>query len=90
METGKLVRGSHKNPVMKGDGSWGSWVAQSFKHLTSAQVMISWFVSSSLASGSMLVRLHVGQWSLLGILCPSPSRSVPPPLLLSLSLKINK
>ena len=34
---------------------WGdAWVAQSVKHLTSAQVVISWFVSSSPASGSVL------------------------------------
>ena len=33
---------------------WGAWVAQSVKHLTSAQVMISQSVSSSPASGSVL------------------------------------
>ena len=32
----------------------GAWVAQSVKHPTSAQVMISQFVSSSPASGSVL------------------------------------
>ena len=32
----------------------GAWVAQSVKCPTSAQVMISWFVSLSLASGSVL------------------------------------
>ena len=32
----------------------GIWVAQSLKRLTSAQVMISQFVSSSPASGSVL------------------------------------
>ena len=32
----------------------GAWVAQSVKRLTSAQVMISRFVSSSPASGSVL------------------------------------
>ena len=31
-----------------------SWVAQSVKHPTLAQVMISWFVSSSPVSGSVL------------------------------------
>ena len=30
---------------------WGAWVAQSVERLTSAQVMILWFVSSSPASG---------------------------------------
>ena len=33
---------------------WGAWVAQSVKHPTSAQVMISRSVSSSPASGSVL------------------------------------
>ena len=33
---------------------WGSWVAQSVKRPTSAQVMISWSVSSSPALGSVL------------------------------------
>ena len=32
----------------------GAWVAQSVKRLTSAQVMISWSVSLSPASGSVL------------------------------------
>ena len=43
----------------------GAWVAQSVKHPTSAQVMISWFVSSSPASDSLL-----SAQSLLQILCP--------------------
>ena len=34
--------------------SWGAWVTQSVKHLTSAQVMVSWFLRSSPASGSKL------------------------------------
>ena len=34
--------------------SWGAWVAQSVGPPTSAQVMISRFVSSSPASGSVL------------------------------------
>ena len=33
---------------------WGAWVAQSVKQPTSAQVMISWSVSSGPASGSVL------------------------------------
>ena len=33
---------------------WGTWVAQLVKQLTSAQVMISWSVSSSPTSGSVL------------------------------------
>ena len=35
-------------------GSRGTWVAQSVKRLALAQVMISWSVSSSPASGSVL------------------------------------
>ena len=65
--------------------SRGAWVAQSVKRLTSAQVMISWFVSLSPASGSLLTA-----WSLepsLGSV--SPSLYAPPPLVLYLS-KINK
>ena len=34
---------------------WGAWVAQSVERLTSAQVMISRSVSSSPASGSVLI-----------------------------------
>ena len=34
--------------------SWGSWVAQSVKHPTSPQVMISRLVGSNTASGSEL------------------------------------
>ena len=34
--------------------SWGAWVAQLVEHPTSAQVMISQFMSSSSASGSVL------------------------------------
>ena len=57
-----------------------TWVAQSVKPRSLAQAMISQFVSSSPASGSVLTA-----WSLLGILCPSPSGS------LSLSLsKLSK
>ena len=32
----------------------GAWVVQSVKHLASAQVMIPWFIGSSLAWGSVL------------------------------------
>ena len=41
-------------------------MAQSVKRLTSAQVMISWFVASGPMSGSVLT---AGAWSLLWILC---------------------
>ena len=48
----------------------GTWVAQSVQCLTSAQVVVSWFVGSSPASGSVLM-----VQSLLGILSLSPPLS---------------
>ena len=57
---------------------WGTWVAQSVKRPTSAQVTISRSVSSSPASGSVLMAQ-----SLLGLLSLSSSLSVPYPLSLS-------
>ena len=63
--------------------SWDTWVAQSVKHLTSAQVMISsWSMSSSPASGSVLTvqSLEPASDSV------SPSLSAPPPFMLCLSL----
>ena len=53
----------------------GAWVAQSVECLTSAQVMISRFVSSSPASDSACRQLRA--WSLLQILCLSISRPLP-------------
>ena len=73
--------------VQKGEKSeyvyvWGAWVAQSVKRLTSAQVMISQFVSSSPASGSVLTA-----WSLEPASdSVSPSLSAPPPLMFCLSV----
>ena len=65
----------------------GTWVAQSVKPLTSAQVTISRSVSSSPASGSVLTAQ-----SLEPVLdSVSPSFSDPPPFMLSLPVsKINK
>ena len=60
---------------------WGAWVAQSVKHLTSAQVMISRLVSLSPASGSMLTAQSLEPASD----SVSPSLSAPPPLVLCLS-----
>ena len=57
---------------------WDSWVAQSVKQLTWAQVMISWFVSSSPVSGPGLTA-----WSLFQALSLSLCASSA----LSLSLK---
>ena len=64
----------------------GAWVAQSVKRLTSAQVMNSWFVSSSPASGSVLTAQSLEPASD----SVSPSLSAPPLLMLCLFLKINK
>ena len=60
----------------------GAWVAQSVKHLTSAQVTISQFVSSSPTSGSLL-----SVQSLLQTLRLPISARSPPPLSLSLKNK---
>ena len=66
---------------------WGAWLAQSVKRLTSAQVMISQFVSSSPASGSVLIAQSLEPASDSG----SPALCAPPLLILSLSLSnINK
>ena len=62
-------------------------MAQSVERPTSAQVMISWVVSSSPTSGSVLTARSLEPASD----SVSPSLSVPPPLALCLSLsKINK
>ena len=65
------------------DELWGSWVAQSVKRPTSAQVMISQFVSRSPMSGFVLTAqsLEPVSYSVSFSLRPSPARS------LSLSLK---
>ena len=62
--------------------SRGAWGAQSVKRLTSAQVMISWFVSSSPASGSVLTAQSLESASD----SVSPSFSAPSLLMLLLSL----
>ena len=74
--------------VNKKLSSWGAWVAQSVKRLTSPQVMISRSVSSSPASGSGLMAQSLEPASD----SVSPSLSAPAllALCLSLSLKINK
>ena len=64
----------------------GAWVAQLVKHLTSAQVMISWFKGLSPESGSML-RAHRLEPALDSV---SPSHSVFVSLSLSLSLSLSK
>ena len=63
--------------------NWGAWVAQSVKHLTFAQVMISQLVSSSLASGPVLTARSLEP----ALDSVSPSLSAPlPPFALCLSL----
>ena len=74
-----------KNDVFK-MSSPGAWVAQSVKHPTLAQVMISWFVSSSPESGSVLT----GQSLEPASDSVSPSLSAPPLLTLCLSLSLSK
>ena len=49
----KEADGSKSRAERTGFGG-GAWVAQSVERLTSAQVTISWSVSSSPASGSVL------------------------------------
>ena len=61
----------------------GAWVAQSVKPPASAPVMISWFVGSSPASGSVLTAQSLEPASD----SVSPSLSAPPLLVGSLSLK---
>ena len=60
----------------------GSWVTQSVKRPTLAQVMISQFVSLSPAAGSVLTARSLEPASD----SVSPSLSAPPPLVLCLSL----
>ena len=60
----------------------GAWVAQSVRRLASAHVVISRFVSSSPASGSVLT----AQSREPALDSVSPSLSAPPPLMLCLSV----
>ena len=60
----------------------GAWVARSVERPTSAQAMISWFVSSSPASGSVLTARSLEPASD----SVSPSLSAPPLFMLCLSL----
>ena len=62
--------------------SWDAWVAQPVKHPTSAQVMITWSVSSSPKSGSVLTAQSLEPVSD----SVSPSLSDPPLFMLCLSL----
>ena len=67
---------------LKDARGWGAWGAQPVKRLTSGQVMISPSGGSGLVSGSAPT-----VWSLEPAWDPvSPSLSVPPALMLSLSI----
>ena len=65
--------------------SWGAWVAQLVERPTSAQVMISQFVSSSPESGSVLTAQNLEPASD----SVSPPLSTPAPFVLSLSLSLS-
>ena len=65
--------------------TWGPWVAQSVKHLTSAQVVISRFMGSSPVLGSVLTAQSLEPASD----SVSPSLSAPPLLTLSLPLSVS-
>ena len=62
--------------------SWGTWVASSVERPTSAQLMLSWFMSLSLASDSVLTARSLEPASD----SVSPFFCAPPPLALCLCL----
>ena len=72
--------------ALKKSEYWGTWVAQSVKHPTSAQIMISQFMSLSPMWSSVLIAWSLGPAS---VLCLPLSLCFFPTCALSLS-KINK
>ena len=64
---------------------WAAWVAQSVKHPTLAQVMISWFMGSNPVTGSVLTASQSPEPA-SDSLCPSLSLLLPH----GLFFKINK
>ena len=64
----------------------GAWVAQSVKHLTLAQIMISWFMSLSPVLGSLLTAQNLEPASDSVF----PSLTAPPLLTLCLSVSLSK
>ena len=72
-------------PASKTNISRGTWVAQSVKHPTSAQVMILLLVGSSLTSNSVLTAQSLEP----ALDSVSPSLSAPPLLTLCLSLSLS-
>ena len=67
---------------------WGTWVAQLVKHQTSAQVMISWSMGWSPASGSVLMAQSLEPAS--DSVSPSLSLPLPCSLLTLFLSKISK
>ena len=67
--------------------TWGTWLAQLVKRPTSAQVTISWFLSSSPASCSVLTGQSLEP--ALDSVCPSLSLYPSPTHTVSVSQKIN-
>ena len=65
--------------------TWGTWVAQSVKHPTLTQVMISWLVSSSPVSSSVLTAQSLEPASD----SVSPPLSLPLPCSLSVCLSVS-
>ena len=83
------MHGPHVGLAFKGTAGGGACVAQSVKPPTSAQVMISWSVSLSPMSGSVLTAQSLEPASD----SVSPSLSALPPLMCARTLyfsKINK
>ena len=74
---------SNPHVVQESTVVWGTWVAQSVKHLTLAQIMISRFMGSSPAWVSVLMAQSLEPASK----SVSPSLSAPPLLVLCLSQK---
>ena len=70
---------------LKGYHLWGTWMAQSVKHPTLAQVMISQFVSSSPMSGSVLTAQSLEP----ALDSVSPPLSLPLPLARARSLSLS-
>ena len=66
--------------------NWGIWLAQSVKCLTSARVMISWFMGSSPVLGSVLTAQSLKP-ALYSVSAPL---SAPTLLMLCLCLSKNK
>ena len=67
--------------ILKINSFRGAWVAHTVRHLTSAQVMISWLMPSSPTSGSVVTAQNLEPASK----SMSPSLSAPPLLALCLS-----